>query len=213
MNRRHFLGLAPLLAAAPVVAAQAALPPAPGLVAQPTIQPVTGRQSRVARSGMLPNVPLLTSNKKAVYFYDDLVRDKTILLNFFLVQCTDGKCPLGIATLRHVQDLLGDRMGRDVFMYSITLQPHLDTPDILKAYAANFAPRPGWEFLTGKPADIDFLRRSLGYVDRDPERDRDLTNHIGMARYGNDTLERWGAVSLRSEPENIASTFKWLSTV
>jgi protein SCO1/2 len=210
MNRRQFFGLAPLLAAAPVVAAQAALSPVAVLPA-PTVHPVAGRQSRVARSGMLPNVPLLTHNRRAVNFYDDLIRDKTVLLNFFLVQCTDGKCPLATATLRHVQDELGERMGRDVFIYSITLQPQLDTPDILKAYADNFAPRPGWEFLTGKPADIEFLRRSLGYVDRDPERDRDPTNHIGMARYGNDALERWGAVSLRSTPENIASTFKWLS--
>lgn len=212
MNRRNFLGrLAPLLVAAP--AAQAHTPPPAPAKATPTIHPVAGHQSRVARTGMLPNVRLLTRENKTVHFYDDLVRDKTVLLNFILVQCRDGRCPLATATLRRVQDLLGDRMGRDVFMYSITLQPELDTPEILWAYADNFSPKPGWEFLTGAPADIEFLRRSLGYVDVDPERDRDLTNHLNMARYGNDKLDRWGAVSLRTKPENIASTFKWLSAV
>jgi hypothetical protein len=50
-------------------------------------------------------------------------------------------------------------------------------------------------------------------VDWDPERDKDLSNHVGMARYGNDKLNRWGGVSVRSSPENIASTFDWLSQV
>jgi protein SCO1/2 len=161
---------------------------------------------------MLPNVPLITHNNKSVRFYDDLIRDKTVLLNFFLVQCTDGKCPIAMANLRKVQDMLGDRMGQDVFFVSITLQPLFDSPDKLKAYAENVVgAKPGWEFLTGKPSDVDFLRRSLGFVDSDPERDKDLTNHTGMARYGNDRLERWGMVSLRSSPANIASTFKWLT--
>jgi protein SCO1 len=103
-------------------------------------------------------------------------------------------------------------MGRDTFFYSITLQPQKDAPAILKAYAETFAVKRGWLFLSGKPADIDRQRRSQGYVDPDPERDRDPSNHIGMARYGDEKLWRWGAVSLNSSAENIASTFQWLSS-
>lgn len=198
MDRRDFLGmsLVPLLLSTPAAAAL------------DTSRPI----SRLARQGMLPNVPLITHNNKSVRFYDDLIREKTVLLNFFLVQCTDGKCPIAMANLRKVQDLLGDRMGQDVFFVSITLQPLFDRPDKLKAYAENVVgAKPGWDFITGKPSDVDLLRRSLGFVDSDPERDKDLTNHTGMARYGNDRLERWGMVSLRSSPANIASTFKWLT--
>ena len=72
------------------------------------------------------------------------------------------------ANLRKVQDLLGERMGRDIFFYSITLQPKKDTPTILKEYSDNFDIKPGWTFLTGKPADVEKLRRALGYVDWDP---------------------------------------------
>lgn len=199
MDRRNFLGIGL------------------GLVPAVTMTPVLGATmpstslSRTARSGFLPNVPLVTHTGQSVRFYDDLVRDKTVLLNFFLITCADGRCPVATANLRKVQDLLGDRMGRDVFFLSITLQPLFDTPKALKAYADNFDIKPGWNFLTGTPQDIETLRRGLGYVDPDPERDRDLTNHIGMARYGNDKLDRWGAVSLRSSPSNIASTFQWLS--
>jgi protein SCO1/2 len=201
MERRDFLGLGlglvPLLLSGSAFATRA-----------------SGQTpSRMARAGMLPNVPLLTQDGKRVWFYDDCIRDKTVLINFVLVACSDGRCPPATANLRKVQDLLGERMGKDIFFYSITLQPQIDTPAALKEYASNFDIKPGWSFLTGKPADVELLRRSLGYVDPDPERDKDLTNHVGMARYGNDRLERWGAVSVRSDPGNIASTFEWLATM
>lgn len=190
------LGLAPLVLAGNVHAAE-----------QPD-RPM----SRAAQAGMLPNVPLITHNGEKVRFYDDLIRDKIFLLNFMLVECTDGLCPTVTANLRKVQDLLGERMGRDVFFYSISLKPRHDTPKVLREYAENFDIKPGWKFLTGKPADIEQLRRALGFVDWDPVRDRDVANHTAMGRYGDDRLERWGGVALRSSPENIASTFKWLST-
>jgi protein SCO1 len=199
MKRRDFLslGLAPLMLAATARAAQE-----------------TGKpMSRVAQGGFLPNVPLVTQNGEKVNFYDDLVHDKIVLLNFFLVECTDGLCPTAIANMRKVQDLLGERMGRDISFLSITLQPKKDTPKVLKEYSDNFDIKPGWSFLTGKPAEVEKLRRALGYVDIDPERDKDLSNHVGMARYGNDKLNRWGGVSLRSSAQNIASTFDWLSQV
>ena len=200
-SRRNFfglgLGLAPLLVSLSAGATQTAPKPL----------------SRVAQSGVFPNVELLTQDGKKVRFYDDLIHGKTVLLNFFLVECTDGLCPTNISNIRKVQDLLGERMGRDIFFYSITLQPKHDRPNILKEYASNFDIKPGWSFLTGKPSDVETLRRALGFVDTDPERDKDLTNHVGMARYGNDKLDRWGGVSLRSSAENIASTFDWLSQV
>jgi protein SCO1 len=199
MKRRDFfgLGLAPLLLSGNAFAAQEADKP----------------MSRVARAGMLPNVPLVTHRGEQVRFYDDLIRDKTVLFNFMLVECTDGLCPTVTANLRKVQDLLGERMGRDIFFYSISLQPKKDTPAILKEYAENFDIKPGWTFLTGKPADIERLRRAQGFVDWDPVRDKDVSNHTAMGRYGNDRLERWGGISLRSAPENIASTFQWLTQV
>lgn len=199
MNRREFvsLGLVPLALAGNAYAAP---------------EPMK-HMSRQARAGIFPNVPLVTQNGEKVRFYDDCIRDKTVLLHFFLVECTDGLCPTAIGNLRKVQDLLGERMGKDIFFLSITLQPKKDTPKILKEYSDNFDIKPGWSFLTGKPADVEKLRRALGYVDWDPLQDKNLTTHIGMARYGNDRLERWGGVSLRSSPENIASSFKWLTQV
>ena len=199
MKRRDFLslGLAPLILAGSARAAQEPAKP----------------MSRVARGGFFPNVPLLTQNGEKVKFYDDLIHDKVVLLNWFYVECADGACPTAIAKMRQVQDLLGDRMGRDIFFVSLTLEPKKDTPKVLKEYSDNFDIKPGWSFLTGKPADVEKLRRALGYVDWDPQVDKDLSSHSGMARYGDDKLNRWGGVSLRSSAANIASTFDWLSQV
>jgi protein SCO1 len=192
MDRRGFLGLglAPMVLTGPSLAAQ----------------DVSNPMSRAARLGMLPNVPLVTHEGKQVRFYDDLIRDKTVLFNFFVVGCTEGRCPIAIHNLRQVQNLLGERMGRDIFFYSITLQPKQDTAARLKEHAEAFEIGPGWLFLTGKPKDVDLLRRRQGYVDRDPVRDKDPNNHSGMARYGNDRLERWASVSVRSSPKNIATS-------
>ena len=197
MKRRDFLGLglAPLSLAAPVRAS------------------ADKPMSRAAQIGMFPNVPLITHTGEKVRFYDDLIRDKTVLVSFFLVECTDGLCPTATANLRKVQDLLGERMGRDIFFYSISLKPKHDTPRILKEYAENFDIKPGWKFLTGKPADIDRIRRAQGFVDWDPARDKDLNLHTAMGRYGNDRLDRWGSIALGVSPETIADTFGWLTEV
>ncbi len=216
MDRRSFLslglglssslGLVEMAASNTVQAAQV-----PSLAASSLPTGNNLPRSRASQTGFLPNVPLVTQNGEHVNFYDDMVQGKTVLLNFFLVTCKEGRCPVAMANIRKVQELLGDRVGKDVFFLSITLQPDFDSPKVLKEYAEGLDAQPGWTFLTGKAADIETLRRGLGFVDVDPERDRDLTNHIGMARYGNDRLDRWGSVSLRSSSTNIASTFKWLS--
>ena len=139
-----------------------------------------------------PNLQLITHEGKKVSFYDDLIKDKKVILNFMFTSC--GKaCPLVTANLVRVQQILHDRIGRDIHMYSITLDPQVDTPMELRRYAAMHRVRPGWLFLTGRPADIELLRRSLGFTQRNPLRDADKTNHIGVIRFGTEACTRWAA--------------------
>jgi protein SCO1/2 len=156
------------------------------------------------RRNRFRNVPLITHEGQEVRFYDDLLKDKTVLLNFFYTNCeAEAICPLTTANLVEVQKLLGARVGRDLFMYSITLDPAQDTPQVLKQYAEGFRVKPGWRFLTGAPADIEAVRRNLGYVDLDPVKDRDRSQHIGMVRYGIEPLERWAGCPSLSKPRTI----------
>ncbi|WP_306296687.1 SCO family protein [Pseudomonas taiwanensis] len=163
-----------------------------------------------------PNVTLYTHEGRRVRFYDDLIRGKVVTFNMMYTQCT-GKCPTMTANLRQFQQLLGDRVGHSVFMHSITLQPLLDTPDVLKAYVEKYHVGRGWEFLTGAPEDIEAIRFSLGFYDIDPEVDRNLTSHTGLVRMGNDSYERWTMAPALTGPQHILATLnhvdrEWVAT-
>ena len=170
------------------------------LHAQTTWQVKTQRQRLAERS--FPNVTLTTHDGKKVKFYDDLLKDKIVIINFMYIRC-QGTCPGTTANLVKVQKLLGDRVGKDIFMYSITLKPEEDTAKDLDAYANAYKVGPGWKFLTGDPKDIELLRQKLGFIDRDPVRDANKSNHIGMLRWGNEPHTLWAGCPALLAPGKI----------
>lgn len=153
-------------------------------------------------AGYFPNTPLTDQDGQQVHFFDDLIKDKVVVINFIFTGCGDS-CPLETARLRQVQQLLGDRVGRDVFFYSISIDPLSDTPEVLKAYAARFKVGPGWRFLTGDKDQIDQLRRRLGLfiegVDNGRSRDHNLSLIVG-----NQTTGRWMKASPFENPWILA---------
>ena len=161
------------------------------------------------RQRYFPNVALRTQDNKKVHFYDDLIKNKIVTINFFYAKC-EGVCPGITANLVRVQRLLGERVGRDIFMYSFSLKPSEDTPAVLKEYAESYNVRPGWQFLTGAPADLELLRRSLGFTDPDPKLDQDKSTHIGNIRYGNEPLMLWSACPGLAHAEWIAESIGWV---
>ncbi|HEX6829570.1 MAG TPA: SCO family protein [Burkholderiales bacterium] len=160
------------------------------------------------RGNYFPNVELTTHENRKVRFYDDLLKDRIVVINFMYTGCGDV-CPLVTANLVKVQKLLGDRVGRDIFMYSVTLQPQFDTPQVLARYAELYGVGPGWWFLTGAPADVNLVRSKLGRY-ADPVVDEDITQHSGMIRFGNERYERWGSCSGGTSPEWIATSIRWM---
>jgi protein SCO1/2 len=161
------------------------------------------------RDRYFPNLILTDQNGRKLKFYDDIIKDKIVILNMFYAQC-EGICSPITRNLVRLQKLLGDRVGKDIFMYSFTLKPKEDTVSALKHYAHMHKVKPGWLFLTGAVDDMETLRRKLGYVDPDPEVDKDRSNHIGVLKYGNEPLERWGGCPGRQAPEWIAETLSWV---
>ena len=92
-----------------------------------------------------PNFELTTHEGKKVRFYDDLIKDKIVVINFMYANC-EGICIPITMNLKRVQNLLGDRVGRDIFMYSITLKPKEDTPRRLEAVCADAPNQTGLDF-------------------------------------------------------------------
>jgi protein SCO1/2 len=155
----------------------------------------------------LPNLPLITQDNKSVRFYDDLVKDKRVVIQFMFARCKDI-CPVITHHLVEVQQKLNGRVGRDIFFYSITLSPEEDKPRNLKAFAKRHGVGPGWTFLTGKPEDIMQLRTALGFTYKDPKEDADRNNHTGMILVGTEPLTRWAHCQGGADPDWIATVIR-----
>jgi len=151
------------------------------------------------------NLVLTTHEGRKVRFYDDLIRDKIVTFNMMYIAC-DDTCPLTTANLVRVQKLLGRRIGREVFMYSLTLQPEVDRPADLRRYVQTMGVQPGWLFLTAAAEDMRRVRTRLGFTDPNPDVDRRISSHTGMLRIGNDAYDRWGMAPALTDPEQIVST-------
>jgi protein SCO1/2 len=154
------------------------------------------------RTGRIPDVPVVTHDGLRVRFHSDLLRDRVVLVSMMYAQCND-RCPPMTQNLKRVHRMLGDRAGRDVFIYSISLLPEFDRPADLRAYRQLHDIGPGWTFLTGTRDDVEQIRVGMGFFDPDPKLDADLGQHIGMVRIGNDALNRWCMAPILAEPNII----------
>ncbi len=156
-------------------------------------------------SDRFPNIALRTHDDVPVRLHDDLLRDRIVIVNFMYTDCGEG-CPLVTANLADLHGRLGPRMGRDILMLSISLTPEMDTPEMLRAYAARFGgPRPGWIYLTGESQGIESLRRAMGVYDRDPVIDADKSSHAGLLTIGNNRSGQWRALPALLEPRDLAA--------
>jgi cytochrome oxidase Cu insertion factor (SCO1/SenC/PrrC family)/cytochrome c2 len=147
------------------------------------------------------NLPVVTHEGKTVRFYDDLIKDKIVIVSFIYTSCTDI-CPLTTARMAQVEDRLGAAVGRDLFMLSITVDPENDTPEKLKAYAQAFGTGPGWQFVTGTPEDIRAINYKLG------ERSRNLSEHRNEIVLGNDATGEWTRDNVLGDLERVVMTIR-----
>lgn len=159
------------------------------------------------RQRRFPNVPLLTHAGKEVRFYDDLLKDKKVVINFMYTVCS-GICTPVTQNILEARRLLGD-FGKDIHFYSISLTPLDDNPAELRAYMEAQNIEGGWTFLTGKPANVELVRRGLGFAQSDPARDADLSNHSGMLRIGNEPTVSWGHASAITSGKAIARMIRF----
>jgi protein SCO1/2 len=161
-------------------------------------------------SDFFPDVAFTTHDGRVLRLYDDLIKGKIVAINLIYTSCRYS-CPLETAKLAQVQRLLGDRMGRDIFFYSITIDPEHDTPVVLKAYAEKYHAGPGWLFLTGKRDDIERVAKRLGLF-AEPDR-ATADGHVPFLLVGNEATGQWMRNSAMDNPRFIARTIgDWLNS-
>lgn len=150
-----------------------------------------------AAAKYFPNLVLYTQDNKPVHFYDDVLKGKVVVINFFFTTCT-GICPPMTINLARVQAALGEHVGKDVTLISITVDPETDKPETLKQYADRFKAKPGWYFLTGEKKKVDWVLYKLGgYVE-------DKNAHNSILIVGNEATGEWMKMYALAKPSEIA---------
>jgi protein SCO1/2 len=129
--------------------------------------------------------------------YSDLVAGRVVIINFVFTNCRSS-CPLTMAKLAELQDLLGDGADR-INILSISVDPVTDTPEALRAYADEFHARPGWYFLTGQSEAVSFILRRLGNRSAAPE------EHTDVIVVGNDASGTWVKLTAIATTEDLAA--------
>jgi protein SCO1 len=149
-----------------------------------------------------PNAELVTHEGKTVRFYDDVLKGKQVAINAIFTTCKDV-CPLETANMVQLKKVLGERAGRDVHLYSISIDPKRDTPEVLKAYAEKFGA--DWTFLTGQPEDIKLITKKLALIrDRDNPTSRE-GHHSAYLIVGSVADGQWTRFSAVDNPRFLAA--------
>jgi len=135
----------------------------PSSLQQP--EPAASARVRSPAEKYFSDVELINQDGQKMRFYNDVLKDKVVVINTFFTSCT-GVCPPINRTLERMQEALGDRLGKDAFLVSMSVDPETDTPSKLKEYSQRFHARSGWIFLTGKKENVDWALYKLGqYVE------------------------------------------------
>jgi protein SCO1 len=144
------------------------------------------------------DIPLVDQDGQTRRLYSDLLAGRSVVIDVMFTNCT-GVCPVMSRTFAHLQDWLGGRLGRDVHLISISVDPENDTPAKLKEYAARFKARPGWYFLTGSPKNVEAALQKLGQKVDNREA------HQNLFLIGNDRTGLWKKALGLAPPEKILS--------
>jgi protein SCO1 len=141
----------------------------------------------------VPDVEVRTHEGKRVRFYSDLVRGKIVVITFVYTSCPTF-CSMQGDILSKLQDVLGERLGRDVFIVSVSRDPETDTPARLKSWGRSFKSRAGWTLVTGERGDIDRVMQAFTGTGAGPG------THQIVAYVGNDAEGLWSSALMTAEP-------------
>lgn len=157
-------------------------PPKPSSLEQQ--QPSASESTLSPAEKYFSDVELINQDGQKIRFYTDVLKDKVVIINTFFITCKNI-CPPMNRNMEKVQEALGDRLGKDAFLVSISVDPEFDTPPRLKEYSRKFHARPGWIFLTGKKENVDWALYKLGqYVET-------KDGHTSIIIIGNEPKGLW----------------------
>ena len=168
------------------------------------LEPATEPPIEALGSLSIPDTPLLDQDGREVRFYSDLIRNRVVAINFIFTTCTTICPPMG-ASFSRLQKLLGERAGSEVELISVSVDPAVDTPPRLAAWAGKFGRAPGWTLLTGAKIEVDGLLKALGVFTPDK------TDHSPILLLGNDARGEWTRAHGLAPPAKLAAMLDGLA--
>jgi protein SCO1 len=170
---------------------------APGSVPEHTQQgPTATPHPPSTAEKYFSDVELINQDGQKLRFYSDVLKDKVVIVSSFFTTCT-SVCPPMNRNLEKIQEALGERLGKDAFIVSISVDPETDTPLRLKEYAHRFHARPGWIFLTGKKENVDWALYKIGqYVEKKDD-------HSTIVIIGNEPKGLWKKALGMAKPDEL----------
>jgi len=181
----------------------------PGLALGVAPEEDCARPGRGPDAHRFPNHVVVTHEGFRALFYDDLLAGKTVVIHCMSLATEPVyRTAESLARVQR-QRLVADRLGRDLFFYSLTVDPERDTPQALKAFAARHGAGPGWLFLTGETAVMHELRDRL-YQGGAHVHDGQPGCSLALLRYGNAAVGLWGSVPAKADPAWIAERLSWV---
>jgi protein SCO1/2 len=167
-----------------------------GQSANKAAPPAAGQKPDQKRS--IPDAELLNQDGKRIHFYSDLIKDKIVIVSFVFTSCT-LICPMQGESLAKLQAMLGERLGRDIYLVSVSTDPERDTPERLKIWGSQFGAGPGWTLVTGKKSEIDKVAIALTGAPAVKG------EHSPVVFVGSDKTGRWIRAYGLAEPAKFAS--------
>ena len=176
---------------------QKRVPPMPSSLQQPSqAEPSAAAKTLSPAEKYFTDVELINQDGQKMRFYSDVLKNKVVVINSFFTTCTNV-CPPMNRNLERIQAALGERLGKEAFLVSISVDPETDTPPRLKEYARRFHARPGWIFLTGKKENVDWALYKLGqYVETKDD-------HMTIIIIGKEPKGLWKKAFGMAKPEEL----------
>jgi len=166
----------------------------------PVAPPLKEDANASAAQKYFSDVVLVNQHGQQFRFYSDLLKGKVVVISSFMATCTSA-CPPKNRNLEKLQEAAGDRLGKDVFILSISVDPVTDTPERLKEYAQTYHAKPGWHFLTGRKENVDWALYKIGqYVP-------DKANHGNILIIGNESTGLWKKAFGLAKAEDLTNAF------
>jgi len=158
-------------------------------------------EAREAARAYFSDVELVDHRGERHRLYSDLLDGKVVAIDSMFTTC-GAVCPVLSQKMKRLQEAAGDRLGRDVHLLSITVDPENDTPAELAAYAERFGAKPGWYFLSGEPQAVRRALAKLGYAVEDKQA------HSTIVLMGNEQTGLWKKTNGLASGDELVALFE-----